>query len=229
MNKSSVLPLIKQLTGFVGAVGLGALISLPAQAQLNTLPNSLDQVTEQPTSTKSETGSPESALQAQDLPEASSVAEEIPASDAGSAADLMQPTSEPEALDTPESESISQAELQQFANAVIEVQAIERQTQENMAQLLVEEGFSPERFNEIFLAQQSAGAEPAPEITQEEQAAFDQVLSELEAIDQTSQTNKEQAVMAQGLEMERFSQILTAVRQDPGLQQQVQELLPSAE
>ena len=229
MNKPSDSPRVQQLTGFIGAVGVAALISLPAQAQLNTLPNRLHDLNEHSAPTKSEPVSPESSLQTQALPEAPSAAEETPASATGSASDLMAPESSPEAVETPENNAISQAELQQFANAVIQVQAIERKTQESMSQLVVAEGLSPERFNQIFLAQQSAGTEPAPDITPEEQAAFDQVLSELEVIDQASQTNKEQAVMAEGLEMERFNQILTAVRQDPDLQQQVQELLPQTE
>ncbi|MCG8362868.1 MAG: DUF4168 domain-containing protein [Pseudanabaenales cyanobacterium] len=231
MNKSSILIIVKQLTSFMGAAGVSALISLSAQAQqLNTVPNNLHDVTAQWTLTKSETTSPESAIQTQDLPEAASAVEEIPASETGSASDLVAPAPEtPEAVATPESSSISQAELQQFANAVIEVQTIERQTQESMAQLILAEGLSPERFNEIFLAQQSVGAEPEPEITLEEQQTFEQVLSQLETIDQAAQTSKEQAVIAQGLEVERFDQILAAVRQDPDLQQQVQELLPTAE
>ena len=231
MNKSSILIIVKQLTSFMGAAGVSALISLSAQAQqLNTVPNNLHDVTAQWTLTKSETTSPESAIQTQDLPEAASAVEEIPASETGSASDLVAPAPEtPEAVATPESSSISQAELQQFANAVIEVQTIERQTQESMAQLILAEGLSPERFNEIFLAQQSVGVEPEPEITLEEQQTFEQVLSQLETIDQAAQTSKEQAVIAQGLEVERFDQILAAVRQDPDLQQQVQELLPTAE
>lgn len=230
MNKSSILIIVKQLTSFMGAAGVSALISLSAQAQLNTVPNNLHDVTEQWPLTKSETTFPESAIQTQDLPEDASAVEEIPASETGSASDLVAPApATPEAVETPESSSISQAELQQFANAVIEVQTIERQTQESMAQLILAEGLSPERFNEIFLAQQSVGAEPEPEITLEEQQTFEQVLSQLETIDQAAQTSKEQAVIAQGLEVERFDQILAAVRQDPDLQQQVQELLPTAE
>ncbi|MDJ0702853.1 MAG: DUF4168 domain-containing protein [Leptolyngbyaceae cyanobacterium MO_188.B28] len=162
--------------------------------------------------------------------EDTSAVEEIPASDTGSAADLMAPPLEtPEAVEIPESSSITPSELQQFVNAVMEVQAIEQQTQENMAQLITAEGLSPERFNQIFLAQQSANADPISEITPEEQQTFDQVFSQLQAIDQASQVSKEQAVTDQGLAMERFSQILKAVRQDPDLQEQVQELLPPTE
>ena len=367
MNKSSVLIIIKQLTGLVGVAGVSALIGLPAQAQLKTATNNLHDVTEQWRVSNAETASPETIPQTQELPEdtptvdaipasgpesaadliaptadisdndpsiapiadipaddpsveptadipaddpsveptadtpaddpsveptadipaddpsvaptadipaddpsimapaadisaentsateeiptsdtgsatdliaptadtlnkENSEVEEIPTSDAGSAADLMESAPEaPEAVEMTETSSISPAELQQFANAVTEVQAIEQETQESMAQLITAEGLSPERFNQIFLAQQSANDDPAPEVTPEEQQTFDQVLSQLQAIDQASQTIKEEAVTAQGLEMERFSQILTAVRQDPGLQQQVQELLPLTE
>lgn len=234
MIKLSVLTIVKQLTGIVGAAGIGVIISLPAQAQLKTVPNGLRNAAEQWTSTKSEIALPDSTMQAQaptqDLPEDASVVEEIPPSESGSASDLMEPApNSSEAVETPEDSSISQAELQQFANAVIDVQAIERQTQESMAQLITAEGLSPERFNEIFLAQQSADPDPAPEITLEEQQTFDQVLPQLEALDQASQTSKEEAVIAHGLEVERFGQILTAVRQDPDLQRQVLELIPTAE
>ena len=162
--------------------------------------------------------------------EETSGVKEIPTSDPGSAVDLMAPTPEtPAAVEMPETSSVTPAELQQFVNAVVEVQAIEQQTQEDMAQLILAQGLSPERFNQIFLAQNSANADPISEITPEEQETFDQVFSELQSLDQASEVSKEEAVNDQGLEMERFSQILAAIRQDPDLQQQVQELLPPTE
>jgi hypothetical protein len=52
-----------------------------------------------------------------------------------------------------------------------------------------------------------------------------QVVTQLETIKNETQTRREQAVTSQGLQLNRFNEILTAVRQDSDLQQQLQQML----
>jgi Domain of unknown function (DUF4168) len=120
--------------------------------------------------------------------------------------------------------SISEEELQQFAEAVPQLQAIERTTQQEVVQTIEDSGFSRERFGQLYQQQTSGSAiEPAP--TAEEQETFTQAYSSIQKIQQDAQSEREQIIEAQGLEPQRFDQILAAVLQDPALQQQVQGMM----
>jgi hypothetical protein len=119
---------------------------------------------------------------------------------------------------------VDQEELQRFAKAVEQIQAIEQVAQSEINQVLEQSGFSRERFGELYQAQQSPDAGSA-EATPEEQQSFSQAVTQIESILQGLQADQVEAIQAEGLEPQRFSEILAAVRQDPTLQQQVQQML----
>lgn len=120
---------------------------------------------------------------------------------------------------------VDQEELQRFANAVEQIQSIEQAAQSEINQVLEQSGFSRERFGELYQAQQSPEANSAVEATPEEQQSFSQAVTQIESILQGLQADQVEAIQAEGLEPQRFSEILAAVRQDPTLQQQVQQML----
>jgi hypothetical protein len=129
------------------------------------------------------------------------------------------------APDAPEpAASISETELQQFAEVVPAIQAIERSTQQEVAQAIDESGLSRERFGQIY-RQQTSGTEIQPEATSEEEQSFNEAYSNIQKIQQDAQAERSQAISAQGMDPARFDQILAAVLQDPALQQQVQSMM----
>ncbi|MBF2002385.1 MAG: DUF4168 domain-containing protein [Synechococcales cyanobacterium M58_A2018_015] len=119
----------------------------------------------------------------------------------------------------------SAEEVQQFANAIKQIQSIQQEAQRQADQVFESEGITPERFGEILQSQQNPQAQPQPEVTPEEQQNFDQVLSQLTEIQQTTQTRVNAAIQEEGLDSTRFNQIMTLVRQDPELRQRVQQEL----
>lgn len=142
-----------------------------------------------------------------------------------------QPATTPEQPATTEQQvdlQVDEEELQRFANAVEQIQAIEQAAQQEINQVLEQSGFSRERFSELYQAQQapeSGTTGTTTEATAEEQQSFDQAVTQIESILQEVQTEQVEAIQSEGLEPQRFSEILAAVRQDPSLQQQVQQLL----
>ncbi|MBE9178877.1 DUF4168 domain-containing protein [Oculatella sp. LEGE 06141] len=122
---------------------------------------------------------------------------------------------------------VSQAELQQFANAIPELQALEQSAQQEVAQTIQSSGLSRERFTEIFQSQQSPTATPSSEVSEDEQQSFEEAIAQIQSIERETLSQQAQVLQSQGLEPERFNQILAAIRQDPALQQQVQQLLPN--
>ncbi len=124
---------------------------------------------------------------------------------------------------------VSDAELQQFAKVIPELQEIQQSAQQQVSAAIQEAGLSEDRFRELYTAQQApAGAAAQPSTsaaTPQEQQAVEQVVTQLETIKNETQTRREAAVRSQGLEVNRFNEILAAVRQDSGLQQQLQQIL----
>lgn len=121
---------------------------------------------------------------------------------------------------------ISPEELQQFAQTLKQLRQIEVQAQQQMAQAVQAQGLTPERFMEILgQNQQNQDSQPAADVSGDEKEKFDQALTQVRGILQEAESQKLQVLQAQGMEPERFNQIIAAVQEQPSLQQQVQQLL----
>jgi len=125
---------------------------------------------------------------------------------------------------TPTATDVSQQELEQFARIIPQLQEIQQSAQQEAAQVIQESGLSTERFSEIYQSEQS-GTPPSAEVTPEEQQSFEAASTKIESLEQEVRSQQEEVLQTEGLEPQRFGEILVAVRQDPSLQQQVQELL----
>ncbi|TVP60025.1 MAG: DUF4168 domain-containing protein [Nodularia sp. (in: Bacteria)] len=123
--------------------------------------------------------------------------------------------------------TVSQEELQQFASVIPSLQEIGQASQQRSVQIIEQSPLSVERFQELSEAQQSPEAQPSSPVTPEEEQSFNQVASEIQLIQQETLSQQEEVVRAGGLEPNRFNEILVAIQQDPALQQQVQQLIPS--
>ncbi|PZD72585.1 hypothetical protein C1752_03421 [Acaryochloris thomasi RCC1774] len=154
-------------------------------------------------------------------PEASS--EDV--SPAGEAAPVDE--SVPSDSAAPNAAPVSDQELQQFANTVPELRTIEQGTQQEISGVIQGSGFDEARFNEIYQSQQSPDAPAAAEVTEEEKQSFTQALSDIQVIEEKSKVEQEKVIQSQGLEPERFMEILISLRQDPSLQTKVQQMIPN--
>lgn len=144
-----------------------------------------------------------------------------------SAQEPQAPEAQPPTQDAPQTApttEVSQSELEQFVRVVPQLQEIQQSAQQQAAQVIQESGLSTERFSEIYQSQQS-GAAPSSEVTSEEQQSYDEASTKIESLEQDVRSQQEEVLQTEGLEPQRFGEILVAVRQDPALQQQVQELL----
>lgn len=148
-----------------------------------------------------------------------------------SAQETQAPEAQPQApaapQDSPTTE-VSSTELEQFARVIPQLQEIQQSAQQQAAQVIQESGLSTERFSEIYQSQQS-GTAPSAEVTSEEQQSYDEASTKIESLEQDVRSQQEEVLQTEGLEPQRFGEILVAVRQDPTLQQQVQELLQSGQ
>lgn len=124
---------------------------------------------------------------------------------------------------------ISDDDLDKFSRAIFQMLTIEQQFQERIVQTIEGQGFSQERFAEIYQAKVQAQENPDAQanlnISAEEQQKFAQVMEEGRQIQEESQARQEQAIASLGLNMARLNEIGTAIQQNPELQQEVRTRL----
>lgn len=148
-----------------------------------------------------------------------------------SAQEAPAPEAQPQTQEAPQAPAadpaateVSQEELEQFARIIPQLQEIQQSAQQEAAQVIESSGLSTQRFSEIYQSEQ-AGTPPSAEVTPEEQQSFEAASTQIESLEQEVRSQQEEVLQTEGLEPQRFGEILVAVRQDPTLQQQVQELL----
>jgi len=145
----------------------------------------------------------------------------LPAAHAGTQPNLPQNSQQILA----QANNVSSSELQQFASAIKKLFAIEQQSRAQIVEVIQNEGFTRERFTEIYEAQTNPEAQPQSEISQSEMESFQQVVAQAQEIRQESQVRKEEAVAQSGLDVDRFNEILAAIQNSPELQQEVEALI----
>lgn len=119
-------------------------------------------------------------------------------------------------------ETVSLLELQQFAQALNQLRAIEMETQKKITEALKEEKLSPERFQEIGQSSNNPDFSVSTQISPVEQQRFEKALAKIQTIRQEIIPKQSRAITLQGLTVERFSQIGQAIDKNPALKQQLQ-------
>lgn len=135
-----------------------------------------------------------------------------------------EPTAPPNATDNYVTE-VDEEEIKSFANAFSVVQDIQQDSRDKMEQVIQEEGLTIQEYNELYRGQQMGSDAESSEISEQKQQQFEQADARIDEIEQEAQAAIEQAITDEGLELERFEEIGSAVRSDPELQEQVKTLL----
>ena len=143
-----------------------------------------------------------------------------------SLASSQTPTSVPEMMAQASSTAeITPEELQQFVQTLKQLREVEVQAQQQMAQAVQSQGLTPERFMEILGQNQPNPDSAAKNVSSDEKEKFDQALTQVRGILREAESQKLEVLQAQGMEPERFNQIIAAVQEQPSLKEQVQQLL----
>ncbi|MFP4132776.1 MAG: DUF4168 domain-containing protein [Halothece sp.] len=129
----------------------------------------------------------------------------------------------PQAPETEPATDISDQELEQFATAIQEIETIQMESRNQVGQTIEDEGLTPQQFRDILEAQRDPEIEN--EASDEELEQFESATQQLVQIQRETQVDMRKAVEATGLEVERFQEIFAAVREQPELRQEVQQII----
>ncbi|MGM0551542.1 MAG: DUF4168 domain-containing protein [Bacteroidota bacterium] len=123
----------------------------------------------------------------------------------------------------PQPVDASKAEIKQFAQAFMDVQTINNQSQQEMIQAIQKEGMEVPRFNEIQQASQDPNMEA--DASEEEMNTFEKISSALASIQEKVQIQMEEKIVESGLTIKRYQKIAMSLQNDQDLQQRVQQEL----
>lgn len=119
--------------------------------------------------------------------------------------------------------TISDDELGKFASIFQGIQLINTQGQQDMMKVIEANGFEVNRFNELYEASQTDKKEA--NITVEEKEKFGTVMNEIQKKQAGLQKQMEDVITKEGLTLDRYQQVATALQTNTELQQRLQALL----
>ena len=117
---------------------------------------------------------------------------------------------------------ISDADMELFATAFQDVQAVNQQIQNKMVGAIQKEGLDIQTFNKIQQASQSEEAET--EISEEDMAKYQKSIQAIQVVQQEAQQKMKKAVEDSGLGMDKYQNIMRKVQEDPEIQAKLQEM-----
>lgn len=140
---------------------------------------------------------------------------------------MQQPQSNPQAqlnqqLNQAPDIDLSNAELQQFADVVESLQGIQQQARQDMLNAIQEEGLDANRYSQIMKSQQDP--QSTIEVSDEEMEQFQAATELIQEIEQDMRSTSMNAIEEEGFTPERFQTVLMAVRNDPELQQKLEQM-----
>lgn len=119
----------------------------------------------------------------------------------------------------------SQEELKKFASAIKQMLLIAQETDNQIAQVVQKSGMSETRLREIYLSKTDPNSKLQKPVTSQEQQIYDQTLARMTEIEKDARAKMDKTIVAQGLQVDRFNQIFSAIQQDPELRKQVRSLI----
>ncbi|MGJ3248833.1 MAG: DUF4168 domain-containing protein [Elainellaceae cyanobacterium] len=135
--------------------------------------------------------------------------------------------SSPESLVAQQSEpsAVSDEELDQFITAVVQMESIRADARQEAVTVIESEGLTTQRFGEILETQRNPEAEVSSEVSDNELADFQRALTQIADIQDSARSKMRDAIEAQGMEVERFDEIVEIAQTDQTLQQEIERRL----
>lgn len=130
-------------------------------------------------------------------------------------------------LQAQEDNALSEKDMEQFAEVFIDIQAISEDAREGMVAALDEVGMSVDRFNEI----QQMAQDPSSDLTlsDEEEEQLNQANQSIQGIQMDAQQKMQQAILDNGMSVEKYQEIAMQVQTNPDLQQKIQAMMMGSE
>ncbi len=154
----------------------------------------------------------------------------IAAQSQGSASDQGQPQGQPQAQPGLQSSqqdapSFQDAELEKFAQVMQEIQTVQTESNQKIENAFSESSMSKQRFNTLYQTRKSGNQQKAEGETSAETKEFNKLAKQIQTIQQNSQKQMVETVRSNDMTVQKFNQIVKAMRSNPELGQRIQQMM----
>lgn len=138
---------------------------------------------------------------------------------------LFAQVQQPQMPDVPSPDEISDDELLTFVNASDAIQPIQQSAQQDMQEVIEDEGMQWERFQQIMMSMQNPQTAGQMDISEEEEQTIQEVQPKLQEIEVEATDEIRSEITNQGIEVERYQAIFMSLQQNPELMERLEELM----
>ncbi|MFO7849524.1 MAG: DUF4168 domain-containing protein [Spirochaetia bacterium] len=124
----------------------------------------------------------------------------------------------------PAAEDVTDEELQQFSDVYTVVQEIQEDLNQEVSKMIEDSSFDEQTFHNLFQAQSTGDQSATEDLSDAEQQEFEELTTKITEMQNAQQENMVAAVEDEGLTVERFNGILSAMQQDTELFEKFQEI-----
>lgn len=120
-------------------------------------------------------------------------------------------------------QKITDEQLEKFVKVSQKVQGESMKQQQEMMKVIQDEGISPERFNQIYKAEQNPNKES--DASGEEKKQYEAAMKKIDAMNEQSQKDMEALIKKEGMKVETYMMINEKLQQDEDLQKRFREIM----
>lgn len=122
-------------------------------------------------------------------------------------------------------EKVSDAELGNFAKAIVSIQEISMEAQNTMMEVVNSSGIEFDRFNVLYGAVMMEDETTLASMTADESKKFENIMARFEAMSAVYENRMEAAITKENISIERFEAIAEMMDNDFALQMRLQALM----
>jgi hypothetical protein len=138
---------------------------------------------------------------------------------------IAQVQQQPQMPDVPSPEEISDDELLSFVSASDAIQPIQQSAQQDMQEVIEDEGMEWQRFQQIMMSMQNPQMAGQMDISDDEEQTIQNVQPKLQEIEVEATDEIRSEIANQGIEVERYQAIFMSLQQNPELMERLEELM----
>ncbi len=116
-------------------------------------------------------------------------------------------------------------EMYNFAEALLEVQLVQQDVQMEAQEMIQGSDIGLERFQEIHLGFSDPSVPEPEDVTDEEQAEYEDVIDDVEEVEVAAQDEMEEIVEDHGMSVDRFNEVAMVATQDPELSNELNQIM----
>lgn len=122
-------------------------------------------------------------------------------------------------------DSVTDQELQTFADAFTEMRTVEQEAQKELMGILEEEGMKPQRFQKIMMSRQNPQMAQSITLTEDEKKIIQNIQPELQRLNKEVQQDQMNIIQDKEMTMQRFQNLAQAIGSDKKLNKRFTEIM----